>query len=41
MGIQSVPYTLLVDKKGNIVYIHNGYIEGDELELEKEIQKIL
>ncbi len=41
MGIQSVPYTVLVDKKGNIVYIHNGYIEGDELELEKEIQKIL
>jgi len=41
MGIQSVPYTVLVDKKGNIVYIHNGYIEGDESELEKEIQKIL
>lgn len=41
MGIQSVPYTVLVDKKGNIVYIHNGYLEGDELELEKEIQKIL
>ena len=41
MGIQSVPYTVLVDKKGNIVYIHNGYIEGDEFELEEESQKIL
>lgn len=41
MGIQSVPYTVLVDQKGNIVYIHNGYIEGDEDALEKEVQKLL
>ncbi|MEI6311127.1 MAG: TlpA disulfide reductase family protein [Bacteroidota bacterium] len=37
MGIQSVPYTAVVDKTGNIVYEHNSYVEGDELELEKKI----
>jgi cytochrome c biogenesis protein CcmG, thiol:disulfide interchange protein DsbE len=37
LGGQSVPYTVLLDKKGNIVYEHNGYKAGDELELEKKI----
>ena len=37
LGGQSVPYTVLLDKKGNIVYEHNGYKSGDELELEKKI----
>ena len=41
MGIQSVPFTALVDQKGNIVYTHNSYVEGDELELEKQIQELL
>lgn len=35
------PYTLLVDQKGNIVYTHTGYLEGDEYDLEKEIQKLV
>ena len=37
LGGQSVPYTVVLDKKGNIVYEHNGYKAGDELELEKKI----
>lgn len=37
LGGQSVPFTLLLDKKGNIVDIHNGYKPGDEKELEKKI----
>jgi thiol-disulfide isomerase/thioredoxin len=37
LGIQGVPYTLLLDKNGNIVYEHNGYKEGDEVELEHKI----
>jgi alkyl hydroperoxide reductase subunit AhpC len=41
LGVQSVPYTLLVDQKGNIVYVHSGYVEGAELELEKEIAKLM
>ena len=40
MNIQTVPFTVLVDKKGNIVYTHTGYVEGDEFNLEEEIQKL-
>jgi cytochrome c biogenesis protein CcmG, thiol:disulfide interchange protein DsbE len=36
-NIQSVPYTLLLDQKGNIVYEHIGYAPGDEEELEERI----
>jgi len=28
------PLTLIVDKNGHILFIHHGYIEGDEYELE-------
>ncbi len=37
LGGQNVPFTVIVDAKGNIVYTHNGYKDGDELELEKKI----
>lgn len=36
-----VPYTVIVNPKGEIVYKHSGYVEGDEFELEKHIQEIL
>ncbi len=36
-NIQSVPYTFLLDQKGNIVYEHIGYAPGDEDELEEKI----
>ena len=39
LGGQSVPYTLLIDKKGNIVYTHNGFIPGDDIELEKKMEE--
>jgi cytochrome c biogenesis protein CcmG, thiol:disulfide interchange protein DsbE len=39
MGGQSVPFTVLVDKDGNIVYSHNGFILGDEIALEKKIEE--
>lgn len=34
-----VPHLFLIDKKGNIVYSHNGYRKGDEKELEKLIKE--
>jgi cytochrome c biogenesis protein CcmG, thiol:disulfide interchange protein DsbE len=40
VGIQAVPYTILVDGKGNIVWEHNGYVPGDELELEEKIKEL-
>lgn len=40
MNIQSVPFTVLVDATGKIVYTHSGYVDGDEFILEEEIQKL-
>lgn len=39
LNVPSVPYTLLIDKAGKIVYTHNGYVEGDEFELEKKLKE--
>lgn len=39
-NIQSVPYTWLLDKDGNIVFEHIGYAPGDEDELEEQIAKL-
>lgn len=40
LGIDSVPYTLVVDKDGNIVFEHSSYLEGDEIELEEKLKEI-
>ena len=40
LGVSTVPHTFLLDGKGNIVWEHRGYIEGDEEELLEEIQQI-
>ncbi|MBX2902442.1 MAG: TlpA family protein disulfide reductase [Chitinophagales bacterium] len=39
LNIQSIPFTILLNKKGKIVYTHTGYVDGDELVLEEEIKK--
>ena len=38
LGIQMIPYTLLLDGKGNIVYKHNGYTDGAENELLEKVK---
>ena len=40
LNVTNPPTTFLVDKNGKIVYIHTGYLEGDELELEKKIAEL-
>jgi cytochrome c biogenesis protein CcmG/thiol:disulfide interchange protein DsbE len=40
MGVNNVPFTFLVDGKGNIVYKHNNYNPGDEEDLYKKIVKL-
>jgi thiol-disulfide isomerase/thioredoxin len=37
----AMPFTLLVNSKGKIVYRHSGYMPGDEKILESEIQSII
>lgn len=41
LNVPSVPFTLLVDANGKIVYMHNGYTDGDEYVLEEEVKKLL
>lgn len=40
LGVNNVPHTFLVDGKGNIVWQHNNYSEGDEEELYEELLKM-
>ena len=40
LGFQTIPQTFLLDQKGNIVYEHNGYKPGDEVELEDHIAEL-
>jgi cytochrome c biogenesis protein CcmG/thiol:disulfide interchange protein DsbE len=40
LNYPNVPYTLLVDKDGKIVYKHVGYQEGDEFVLEDQLKKL-
>lgn len=38
LNFQTIPFTLLIDKSGNIVYSHSGYVEGDEIVLEEKLK---
>ena len=40
MGVGNPPYTFLLNSKKEIIYVHNGYTEGDEDELYEKIKKI-
>lgn len=40
LNVQLIPYTLIVDGKGKIVYKHSGYVDGEEDELFEEVKKI-
>ena len=39
-NVASVPYTILLNAAGNIVFEHTGYTPGDELELEEKIKEL-
>ena len=36
-----MPYTVMIDKNGNIVYSHLGFMKGDEQNVEKSISEML
>lgn len=38
---QQMPYTIMIDKNGNIVYSHLGYMKGDEKKIEKLVAEML
>jgi cytochrome c biogenesis protein CcmG/thiol:disulfide interchange protein DsbE len=41
MGVSTVPHTFLLNGKNKIVWQHKGYIDGDEMELLKEIKRLV
>lgn len=41
LNVGMVPYTFLVNGKGEIVNVHTGYAPGDENKLYEEIKKLL
>lgn len=40
-GIQMIPYVLIVDGLGNIVYRHAGYTDGEETELIEKVREVM
>ncbi|GAB6983461.1 TlpA family protein disulfide reductase [Prevotella dentasini] len=41
LGIQMIPYVIIVDGKGNIAYKHNGYTDGAENELIEKVRELI
>ena len=41
LGIQMIPYTLIVDGQGQIVYKHNGYTDGAEEDLIEKVRELV
>lgn len=40
-GIQMIPFVLIVDGKGNVVYKHQGYTDGAEEELIEKVRELI
>jgi peroxiredoxin len=40
LGIQSIPFTVVINKEGKIVYTHNSYVDGDEFEIENVLGQL-
>ena len=41
MGVQMIPFVLVCDGDGRIVYKHNGYAEGAENELIEQVRELV
>ncbi|MBC7862928.1 MAG: TlpA family protein disulfide reductase [Bacteroidia bacterium] len=41
MNVNNVPHTFIIDGKGQIVYSHNSYAEGDEDKLYENVKKLI
>ncbi len=40
MNVNNVPHTFIVDSKGEIVWSHNSFAEGDEMKLHEALLKV-
>ena len=39
--VNSMPSTMIVDKEGNLAHTHQGYHDGEDQEIEREIKALL
>ena len=39
LGIQLIPFVMVIDENGNVIYKHNGYTDGAENELREVLEK--
>ena len=39
--LKTLPYTVIVDREGNIAHVHSGYNPGDEVEIKKLVEEQL
>jgi peroxiredoxin len=39
--VRDVPYLILTDRSGRVVYTHRGYRNGDEIEVEEQVIRVL
>jgi peroxiredoxin len=37
----AIPYSVIIDKGGRVVYTHLGYMKGDEIEVNNKIKQLL
>ena len=40
-GIQMIPFVIICDGQGNVVYKHNGYTDGAETELIEKVRELI
>jgi peroxiredoxin len=40
MNVSNPPTTMIVDQKGDIVWVHTSYVDGDEYELEEKLEEL-
>ena len=38
---KTLPYTVIIDRAGNVAHVHSGYNPGDELEIQKIVDGLL
>lgn len=39
--VNALPTLLVVNRKGKVLFIHEGFVAGDEIDIEKELNKII
>lgn len=40
MGVNDIPHVFVVDGKGNVVWNHQGYVDGGEYDILEEVKKV-